>query len=110
MRSIVRARNSVLSGLQGFSIDETSRRRIVECEGNKMLELLHKCSGSFRPGILTALVGSSGAGKTTLMDCLAGRKTSASADSAARLQFSASGHNASGGSSNALLYTGHHAL
>lgn len=35
-------------------------------------------SGVFSPGVLTALVGSSGAGKTTLMDCLAGRKTSGS--------------------------------
>jgi energy-coupling factor transporter ATP-binding protein EcfA2 len=42
-----------------------------------MLRLLDGCSGAFRPGILTALVGSSGAGKTTLMDVLAGRKTSA---------------------------------
>lgn len=32
-------------------------------------------SGTFSPGVLTALVGSSGAGKTTLMDVLAGRKT-----------------------------------
>ncbi|XP_027349251.1 ABC transporter G family member 39-like [Abrus precatorius] len=39
------------------------------------LQLLHNVSGSFRPGILTALVGVSGAGKTTLMDVLAGRKT-----------------------------------
>ena len=41
-----------------------------------MLQLLRSCSGAFQPGLLTALVGSSGAGKTTLMDCLAGRKTS----------------------------------
>ncbi|CAI0410718.1 unnamed protein product [Linum tenue] len=39
------------------------------------LQLLHDVSGAFRPGILTALVGVSGAGKTTLMDVLAGRKT-----------------------------------
>ncbi|CAN6452397.1 unnamed protein product [Victoria cruziana] len=39
------------------------------------LQLLRDVSGSFRPGILTALMGSSGAGKTTLMDVLAGRKT-----------------------------------
>ncbi|KAJ4977881.1 hypothetical protein NE237_008661 [Protea cynaroides] len=41
----------------------------------KKLQLLSKVSGVFSPGILTALVGSSGAGKTTLMDVLAGRKT-----------------------------------
>lgn len=41
----------------------------------KRLQLLSKVSGVFSPGILTALVGSSGAGKTTLMDVLAGRKT-----------------------------------
>ena len=40
------------------------------------LELLRGVSGSFRPGILTALMGVTGAGKTTLMDVLAGRKTS----------------------------------
>ncbi|KAH9321633.1 hypothetical protein KI387_016272 [Taxus chinensis] len=39
------------------------------------LQLLSNISGSFRPGVLTALVGVSGAGKTTLMDVLAGRKT-----------------------------------
>ncbi len=52
--------------------------RIGQHEGKDMLQLLRNCSGAFRPGILTALVGSSGAGKTTLMDVLAGRKTSAS--------------------------------
>lgn len=39
------------------------------------LQLLRNVSGSFCPGVLTALVGVSGAGKTTLMDVLAGRKT-----------------------------------
>jgi ABC-type multidrug transport system ATPase subunit len=39
------------------------------------LQLLNEISGAFRPGVLTALVGVSGAGKTTLMDVLAGRKT-----------------------------------
>ena len=39
------------------------------------LVLLKGVSGSFRPGVLTALMGVTGAGKTTLMDVLAGRKT-----------------------------------
>ncbi|XP_021802771.1 pleiotropic drug resistance protein 2-like [Prunus avium] len=39
------------------------------------LQLLQDVSGAFRPGVLTALVGVSGAGKTTLMDVLSGRKT-----------------------------------
>jgi len=39
------------------------------------LRLLSNITGAFRPGVLTALVGVSGAGKTTLMDVLAGRKT-----------------------------------
>lgn len=39
------------------------------------LQLLQDVSGAFRPGVLTALVGVTGAGKTTLMDVLVGRKT-----------------------------------
>lgn len=38
------------------------------------LVLLKGVSGAFRPGVLTALIGVSGASKTTLMDMLAGRK------------------------------------
>ncbi|XP_038900427.1 pleiotropic drug resistance protein 2-like isoform X1 [Benincasa hispida] len=41
----------------------------------RRLQLLRDVSSAFRPGVLTALVGVSGAGKTTLMDVLAGRKT-----------------------------------
>ncbi|KAL3629592.1 ABC transporter G member 32 [Castilleja foliolosa] len=46
---------------QGISVDK--------------LQLLNNITGAFRPSVLTALVGVSGAGKTTLMDVLAGRKT-----------------------------------
>ncbi|XP_030457252.1 pleiotropic drug resistance protein 3-like isoform X2 [Syzygium oleosum] len=41
----------------------------------KRMQLLSDITGAFRPGILTALMGVSGAGKTTLMDVLCGRKT-----------------------------------
>lgn len=62
------------------AMDTTDPEKIgpkpAEVDGVTMLQLLQNCSGAFQPGILTALVGSSGAGKTTLMDTLAGRKTS----------------------------------
>ncbi|KAF0713025.1 hypothetical protein As57867_004542, partial [Aphanomyces stellatus] len=38
-------------------------------------QLLKGIHGCFEPGTLTALMGSTGAGKTTLMDVIAGRKT-----------------------------------
>ncbi|OQR96986.1 ATP-binding Cassette (ABC) Superfamily [Achlya hypogyna] len=38
-------------------------------------QLLHHVTATFAPGTMTALMGSSGAGKTTFMDVLAGRKT-----------------------------------
>ncbi|KAK3005004.1 hypothetical protein RJ639_016121, partial [Escallonia herrerae] len=42
----------------------------------KRLQLLRDITGSFRPGVLTALMGVTGAGKTTLLDVLSGRKSS----------------------------------
>lgn len=42
---------------------------------NENKELLHEVNGYALPGRLCALMGSSGAGKTTLMDVLARRKT-----------------------------------
>lgn len=41
----------------------------------KELELLKGITGYAEPGVLMALMGGSGAGKTTLMDVIAGRKT-----------------------------------
>lgn len=47
----------------------------VEGVTEDKLQLLREVTGAFKPGVLTALMGISGAGKTTLMDVLAGRKT-----------------------------------
>ncbi len=69
--------NMYTDTLQGVSTDpEKLGPKAAVVNGKNVLQLLNHCNGSFRPGILTALVGSSGAGKTTLMDVLAGRKTS----------------------------------
>lgn len=56
---------------------ESAKDRVhVHLEGSTpWLELLLGISGAFRPKILTCLMGVTGAGKTTLMDVLAGRKT-----------------------------------
>ena len=47
----------------------------VEGASKPQLVLLTDINGCFHPGVLTCLMGVSGAGKTTLMDVLAGRKT-----------------------------------
>ncbi|KAJ8754205.1 hypothetical protein K2173_002105 [Erythroxylum novogranatense] len=57
-----------------YYVDMPTEMKNRGVEENR-LQLLRNVSGAFRPGILTALVGVSGAGKTTLMDVLAGRKT-----------------------------------
>ena len=56
--------------------DSAKDRAHVHMEGSTpWLELLLGISGAFRPKVLTCLMGVTGAGKTTLMDVLAGRKT-----------------------------------
>ncbi|KAJ0704849.1 putative ABC-type sulfate transporter [Helianthus annuus] len=57
-----------------YYVDMPAEMRAQGIEDDR-LQLLEDVSGAFRPGVLTALVGVSGAGKTTLMDVLAGRKT-----------------------------------
>ncbi|WCJ41765.1 ABC transporter G family member 34 [Euphorbia peplus] len=57
-----------------YSVDMPAEMKTQGIEEDR-LQLLRNVCGAFRPGTLTALVGVSGAGKTTLMDVLAGRKT-----------------------------------
>ena len=58
-----------------YWVDMPAEMRAEGMPHDARLQLLRNVSGAFRPGVLTALVGVSGAGKTTLMDVLAGRKT-----------------------------------
>ncbi|XP_057859925.2 ABC transporter G family member 42 isoform X2 [Cryptomeria japonica] len=57
-----------------YSVDMPSEMREQGVSEDR-LQLLQDVTAAFRPGVLTALMGVSGAGKTTLMDVLAGRKT-----------------------------------
>ncbi|KAM1265797.1 hypothetical protein ACFX2J_035435 [Malus domestica] len=57
-----------------YSVDMPQEMKNQGVPEDKLV-LLRRVSGAFRPGVLTALMGVSGAGKTTLMDVLAGRKT-----------------------------------
>jgi len=68
--------------------DPTPGPRTVEGEkeSEPRLYLLSDVSGAFRPNVLTALVGETGAGKTTLMDVLAGRKTGGRIEGDVRVQ------------------------
>jgi len=56
-------------------VGKASPKKEASFRSRPELQLLSGIDGVFAPGVLTALMGSTGAGKTTLMDVLAGRKT-----------------------------------
>ncbi|CAN6684640.1 unnamed protein product [Malus baccata var. baccata] len=58
-----------------YSVDVPQEMKNEGVPEDKLVPL-RRMSGAFRPGVLTALMGVSVVGKTTLMDVLAGRKTS----------------------------------
>jgi len=70
---------SVLTNVQDlkYFVDAPSKAKSdnQSKENPAKLELLKGITGFSCPGVLTALMGGSGAGKTTLMDVIAGRKT-----------------------------------
>ncbi|KAK1946690.1 ABC transporter G family member 36 [Phytophthora citrophthora] len=83
-------RNNADRGETTVSVDLSSDRSLVPvtvafkdlwytvpdpADSDKSIDLLKGISGYALPGTITALMGSSGAGKTTLMDVIAGRKT-----------------------------------
>ncbi|EKX51516.1 hypothetical protein GUITHDRAFT_102779 [Guillardia theta CCMP2712] len=63
----------------GFTLQSQPPPSSSSSSSSSMLQrypvLLRDINAIFRPGTVTALMGSSGAGKTTLLDVLAGRKT-----------------------------------
>jgi len=82
MKKVNKKRNSMLLPFQPLTLTFLNVQYYVDMPAqmkkrgmDNKLQLLQDVTGSFRPGVLTALIGVSGAGKTTLMDVLAGRKT-----------------------------------
>ncbi|CAL5329999.1 unnamed protein product [Camellia sinensis] len=64
-----------------FYVDTTAAVRERGFTQKKLCDI----TGAFRPGVLTALMGVSGVVKTTLMDVLAGRKTSGTIEGGIRI-------------------------
>uniref|UniRef100_A0A803MQ74 ABC transporter domain-containing protein n=1 Tax=Chenopodium quinoa TaxID=63459 RepID=A0A803MQ74_CHEQI len=67
-----------------YSVDMPKERK-QRGDPHDRLVLLDGVSGSFRPGVLTALMGVTGAGKTTLLDVLAGRKNTGHIDGSIKI-------------------------
>lgn len=65
----------VWQDLHYFVTNPKAKAKDAPADLPKELELLKGVTGYCKPGVLMALMGGSGAGKTTLMDVIAGRKT-----------------------------------
>ncbi|KAG2425082.1 hypothetical protein HXX76_013991 [Chlamydomonas incerta] len=59
----------------GAPVNAAGQPGSLPLEARERLQLLSGITGFNEPGVLLALMGGSGAGKTTLMDVIAGRKT-----------------------------------
>lgn len=55
---------------------EEERERALHLKSKNRITLLHGLSHTFKPGTVTAIMGPSGAGKTSLLDIIAGRSKS----------------------------------
>ncbi|XP_043482367.1 ATP-binding cassette sub-family G member 4-like [Leptopilina heterotoma] len=66
--------NENSDGNKQMSIEFVNLKYSVECKKGNFKDILREVSGRFLPGRLTAILGPSGAGKTSLLNILAGRK------------------------------------
>ena len=71
----------------GATVTCTSLTYSIRGKKRKIISLINGVSLFLRPGEMTAVLGPSGCGKTTLLDCLAGRKTTGNIDHLSRIRY-----------------------
>ena len=71
----------------GATVTCTNLAYSIRGKKRKVISLISGVSLFLRPGEMTAVLGPSGCGKTTLLDCLAGRKTTGNIDPLSRVHY-----------------------
>lgn len=71
----------------GATVTCTNLTYSIRGKKRKVFSLINGVSLFLRPGEMTAVLGPSGCGKTTLLDCLAGRKTTGNIDRLSRIHY-----------------------